>query len=96
MSHSYYDTELWERLLTEQWDKTLIETNRNIKCPKVVVCVFGECHLVTDWYCFAVLCRFSSGKPLQDIGLLIPELRPTLAGSVAVFGRLRPPGVGGR
>ncbi|XP_066149047.1 calcium-independent phospholipase A2-gamma-like [Euwallacea fornicatus] len=34
LSHSYYDTELWEKLLSEQWDKTLIETNRNLKCPK--------------------------------------------------------------
>ncbi|KAL1501628.1 hypothetical protein ABEB36_006925 [Hypothenemus hampei] len=34
LSHSYYDTELWEKLLSEQWDKTLIETNRNVKCPK--------------------------------------------------------------
>ncbi|CAG9764915.1 unnamed protein product [Ceutorhynchus assimilis] len=33
-SHSYYDTELWETLLKNQWDKTLIETNRNLKCPK--------------------------------------------------------------
>lgn len=47
LSHSYYDTELWERLLSEQWDKTLIETNRNIKCPKVSVGVVGGCHLVT-------------------------------------------------
>ncbi|KAH1006410.1 calcium-independent phospholipase A2-gamma [Dendroctonus ponderosae] len=34
LSQSYYDTELWEKMLSEQWDKTLIETNRNPKCPK--------------------------------------------------------------
>ncbi|XP_060526981.1 calcium-independent phospholipase A2-gamma-like [Cylas formicarius] len=34
-SHSYYDTDLWEKLLSEQWgNKTLIETARNLKCPK--------------------------------------------------------------
>ncbi|XP_050297530.1 calcium-independent phospholipase A2-gamma-like isoform X2 [Anthonomus grandis grandis] len=33
-SHSYYDTDLWEKLLREQWDKSLIDTNRNLKCPK--------------------------------------------------------------
>lgn len=33
-SQSYYDTQLWEKLLQEQWDKTLIETTRNLKCPK--------------------------------------------------------------
>lgn len=35
-SHSYYDTALWEKLLKEQWDnRTLIETRRNLKVPKV-------------------------------------------------------------
>lgn len=35
-SHSYYDTALWEKLLKAQWgDKTLIETNRDEKVPKV-------------------------------------------------------------
>ncbi|XP_030753887.1 calcium-independent phospholipase A2-gamma-like isoform X2 [Sitophilus oryzae] len=33
-SHSYYDTELWEKLLQEQMDSTLIQTARNSKTPK--------------------------------------------------------------
>lgn len=35
-SHSYYDTALWEKLLKAQWDnRSLIETRRNLKVPKV-------------------------------------------------------------
>ncbi|XP_076268235.1 calcium-independent phospholipase A2-gamma-like isoform X1 [Rhynchophorus ferrugineus] len=33
-AHSYYDTELWQSLLQQQMDSTLIETARNLKTPK--------------------------------------------------------------